>query len=103
LGDDGVLLLPTLGVIAPPHGAMNRASLCPGINGTVTSLTFCNLINLPAITLPAWSNPDPASGLPPGVVLACAPGSEAALLAAARYVEPALNPNRGPSGSEAAI
>jgi aspartyl-tRNA(Asn)/glutamyl-tRNA(Gln) amidotransferase subunit A/fatty acid amide hydrolase 2 len=97
LGDDSILLLPTLGLIAPPHGAMNRASLRPGVNGTVTSLTFCNLINLPAITLPAWSDPDPASGMPPGIMLACAPGSEAALLAAARYLEPALNPNAAPS------
>lgn len=93
LGGDGVLLLPTLGVIAPKHGAMNRASLRPGVNGTVTPLTFCNLINLPAITLPAWSDPDPPSGLPPGITLACAPGSEAALFAAARYLEPALNPH----------
>lgn len=93
LGSQGVLLLPTLGVVAPRHGAMNRASLRPGVNGTVTPLTFCNLIDLPAITLPAWSDPDPVSGLPPGVMLACAPGSEAALLAAARFLEPVLNPH----------
>lgn len=65
LGGDGVLLLPTLGVVAPKHGAMNRSSLRPGVNTTVTSLTFCNLVDLPAITLPAWSDPDPRSGLPP--------------------------------------
>lgn len=92
LGGEGILLLPTLGIIAPRHGQMNRASLRPGVNGTVTSLTFCNLIDLPAITLPAWSDPDPVSGLPPGIMLACAPGSEAALLAAARCLEPMLNP-----------
>ena len=74
------------------HDQMNRASLRPGVNGTVTSLTFCNLIDLPAITLPAWSDPDPVSGLPPGIMLACAPGSEAALMAAARCLEPMLNP-----------
>ncbi len=92
LGGDGILLLPTLGIVAPRHGRMNRASLRPGVNGTVTSLTFCNLIDLPAITLPAWSDPDPVSGLPPGITLACAPGSEAALIAAARCLEPTLNP-----------
>lgn len=92
LGSDGVLLLPTVGVMAPKHGAMNRVSLRPGVNGRVTPLTFCNLMNLPAITLPAWSDPDPASGFPPGIMLAAAPGSEAALLSAAGYLEPALNP-----------
>ena len=94
LGSDGVLLLPTLGVVAPKHGVMNRSSLRPGVNGRVTPLTFCNLINLPAITLPAWSDPDPVGGLPPGITLAVAPGSEAALLSAASYLEPALNPYR---------
>ena len=73
---------------------MNRASLRPGVNGRVTPLTFCNLVNLPAITLPAWSDPDPASGFPPGIMLAAAPGSEAVLLSAAGYLEPALNPYR---------
>jgi aspartyl-tRNA(Asn)/glutamyl-tRNA(Gln) amidotransferase subunit A/fatty acid amide hydrolase 2 len=92
LGSDGILLLPTIGVIAPKHGAMNRSSLRPGINGTVTPLTFCNLVDLPAITLPAWRDPDPDSGMPPGITLACAPGSEAALIAAALYLEPAMNP-----------
>lgn len=92
LGDDGVVLLPTLGILAPKHGAMNRSSLRPGVNGTVTPLTFCNLIDLPAITLPAWNDPDPDNGFPPAVMLACAPGGEAALLAAASYLEPVLNP-----------
>ncbi len=94
LGEDGILLLPTLGLIAPRHGAMNRGSLRPGVNATVTPLTFCNLIDLPAITLPAWSDPDPVSGIPPGITLACAPGSEGALMAAAQLLEPALNPYR---------
>jgi Asp-tRNA(Asn)/Glu-tRNA(Gln) amidotransferase A subunit family amidase len=94
LGSDGVLLLPTLGVMAPKHGAMNRASLRPGVNGRVTPLTFCNLMNLPAITLPAWRDPDPASGFPPGIMLAAAPGSEAALLSAAGFLESVLNPYR---------
>ena len=92
LGNDGILLLPTLGVVAPRHGAMNRFSLRPGVNGIFTPLTFCNLMDLAAVTLPAWSDPDPGSGLPPGITLACAPGSEGALLAAAKLVEPVLNP-----------
>jgi Asp-tRNA(Asn)/Glu-tRNA(Gln) amidotransferase A subunit family amidase len=40
LGRNGVLLLPTLGILAPKHGQMNRASLRPGVNGTVTAMTF---------------------------------------------------------------
>jgi Asp-tRNA(Asn)/Glu-tRNA(Gln) amidotransferase A subunit family amidase len=91
LGRDGVLLLPTLGVLAPPHGQMNRASLRPGVNGTVTAMTFCNYMNLPAITVPAWKDPDPETGLVPGVMLASAPGAEAALLDAAAALEAGIS------------
>lgn len=91
LGRNGILLLPTLGVLAPPHGQMNRASLRPGVNGTVTAMTFCNYMNLPAITVPAWKDPDPATGLVPGVMLACAPGAEAALLDAAAALEAGIS------------
>ena len=91
LGSDSVLLLPTIGVLAPKHGQMNRASLRPGVNGTVTAMTFCNYMNLPAITIPAWKDPDPESGLVPGVMLACAPGAEAALLDAAAALEAGIS------------
>ncbi len=87
LGNDGILLLPTLGLLAPPHGQMNRSSLRPGVNGTVTPVTFCNYMNLPAITIPAWSEADRETGLPPGIMLACAPGAEGALLDAAEVLE----------------
>lgn len=91
LGSDGVLMLPTIGVLAPPHGQMNRASLRPGVNGTVTAMTFCNYMNLPAITVPAWKDPDPETGLVPGVMLACAPGAEGALLDAAAALEAGIS------------
>ena len=91
LGRNGVLLLPTLGILAPKHGQMNRASLRPGVNGTVTAMTFCNTMNLPAITVPAWKDPDPATGLVPGVMLACAPGAEAALLDGAAALEAGIS------------
>lgn len=87
LGTDGVLLLPTLGLLAPPHGQMNRSSLKPGVNGTVTGLTLCNYANLPSITIPAWRSPDPETGLVPGVMLACAPGAEGMLLDVAAVLE----------------
>jgi len=90
LGEDGILLLPTVGMLAPRHGAMNRATLRPGPNGLVTPTTFCNYCDLPAISIPAWRHADPATGLPPSVMLACAPGAEGRLLDAAAVVESAL-------------
>lgn len=87
LGSDGILLLPTIGVIAPKHGRMNRDSLRPGVNNTVTSLTFCNYSDLPAISLPAWRDRDRDTGLPAAVMLACAPGAESNLLATAEALE----------------
>lgn len=89
-GSDGLVILPTVGIVAPKHGDMNRASLRPGVNRDMTAVTFCNAMNLPAISIPAWSDPDPKTGLPPSVMLACAPGSEALLLDAAQVVEEVL-------------
>lgn len=91
LGNDGVLLLPPLGMLAPRHGDMNRKTLRPGPNGLVTPITFCNYCDLPAISIPAWKHMDPATGLAPAVMLACAPGAEGRLLDAAAVVEAALN------------
>jgi Asp-tRNA(Asn)/Glu-tRNA(Gln) amidotransferase A subunit family amidase len=87
LGHDGILVLPTLGLLAPKHGAMNWVSLRPGVNGLLTADTFANYINLSAITLPAHRHADPATGLKPGIMLACAPGAEAKLLDAAAALE----------------
>lgn len=91
LGDDGVLLLPSLGLLAPRHGGMNRSTLKPGVNGTMTPMTFCNAMDLPAITIPAWSNQDAATGLVPGITLASAPGAEGTLLDAASVLEAGFN------------
>lgn len=90
LGADGVLVLPTLGLLAPPHGKMNRQSLKPGVNGLFTAHTMGNYLDLPAIAIPAWKFKDPATGLPPSISIMCAPGAEAKLFAAARCVEAAL-------------
>jgi Asp-tRNA(Asn)/Glu-tRNA(Gln) amidotransferase A subunit family amidase len=87
LRGDGILILPTLGLLAPKHGVMNRVSLRPGVNGLLTADTFANYINLSAITLPAHQHADPATGLKPGIMLACAPGAEAKLLDAAAALE----------------
>jgi len=87
LGNDAVMLLPTLGTLAPRHGQMNRLSLKAGVNGLFTSLTLCNYLNLPAITVPAWRCRDKETGMVPGVMLVAAPGAEALLLTVAEYLE----------------
>jgi Asp-tRNA(Asn)/Glu-tRNA(Gln) amidotransferase A subunit family amidase len=89
LGDDGILLLPTLGMLAPAHGRMNRDSLRPGVNGKMTPVTFANIMDMPAITLPSWPHRDDATGLSPAVMLVCARGAEGALLDAAAALESA--------------
>lgn len=90
LGRDGILLLPTLGTLALPHGQMNKIAMKPGVNGLFTATTFCNYIDLPAITVPAPGFRSPESGLIPGVMLAACPGSEGPLLDAAAALEKGL-------------
>lgn len=91
LGNNGVMVLPTLGLLAPEHGKMNRLSLKPGINGMFTSYTMGNYLDLPSIAIPAWKFCDAATGLPASISVMCAPGAEAKLFAAAKLVEAALN------------
>lgn len=91
LGEDGVLVLPTLGLLAPPHGKMNAESLKPGVNGLFTAHTMGNYLDLPAIAIPAWKYCDPQTGLPPSISVLCAPGGEARLFAAAKLIEVALS------------
>ena len=80
LGSDGLILLPTLGTLAPRHGEMNRLSFRPGVNGVMTPLTLCNYLDLPAVSVPAWRYTDAATGLAPGVMLVARPGGESLLL-----------------------
>lgn len=87
LGSDGVMLLPTLGLLAPRHGEMNRLSLRPGVNRLMTPLTLCNYLDLPAVTVPAWRHRDDPTGLAPGIMLVSAPGAEGLLLDTARVLE----------------
>jgi Asp-tRNA(Asn)/Glu-tRNA(Gln) amidotransferase A subunit family amidase len=91
LGEDGVMVLPTLGLLAPHHGKMNRQSLKPGVNGLFTAHTMGNYLDLPAIAVPAWKFRDSATGLVPSVSVLCAPGAEARLFEAAATVEAAVN------------
>jgi Asp-tRNA(Asn)/Glu-tRNA(Gln) amidotransferase A subunit family amidase len=91
LGNDGVLVLPTLGMLAPKHKEMNRKTLRPGLNRLMTPLTFCNYCDLPAIAIPAWRYADAATGLPPSVMVICAPGTESRLFDVAAALEAQLN------------
>lgn len=92
LGGDGILCLPTLGMLAPKHGAMNRITLLsPGVNKLMTADTFVNYINLSALSVPAWRFQDAQTGLVPGIMLACAPGAEGALLDTAAALENGLS------------
>jgi aspartyl-tRNA(Asn)/glutamyl-tRNA(Gln) amidotransferase subunit A/fatty acid amide hydrolase 2 len=91
LGDDGILVLPTLGLLAPKHGEMNRLSLKPGVNGLFTAHTLGNYLDLPAMAIPAWKFRDRLTGQPPSISVMCAPGAESRLFAAAKRIEAALN------------
>ena len=92
IGDDGVIVLPTLGLVAPKHNVFNRISLLdPRVNGLFTSHTLGNYLDLSAISVPAWKYCDPKTGLPASVLLMCIPGQEAKLFATAKVVEAALN------------
>jgi Asp-tRNA(Asn)/Glu-tRNA(Gln) amidotransferase A subunit family amidase len=91
LGADGVMVLPTLGLLAPHHGKMNRQSLKPGVNGLFTAHTMGNYLDLPAIAVPAWKFRDSATGLVPSISVLCAPVAEARLFEAAATVEAAVN------------
>lgn len=91
LGNNGILLLPTIGTLAPHHREMNKISLKPGVNGIFTATTFCNYMDLPAVTIPAWPCRNPHSGLVPGVMLVASPGAENLLFDAATALEHGLS------------
>ncbi|GAB3299616.1 amidase [Epidermidibacterium keratini] len=82
LGDDDVLVSPTVGITAPPIG--ERETVVEGASGAtraiVTNLTTrWNLLGFPAISVPCGD----IDGLPVGLQLVAKPGSESALFAAA--------------------
>ena len=91
MGRDGILILPTTGLLAPKHGVMNLAKFRKSMKPLVSSLSLINCLDLSAITLPARSFRNVHSGLIPGITLACAPGSEPLLLDTAEQLESHLN------------
>ncbi len=90
LGDDGLLLLPTNGALAMEHGEAAAYMARPGVRPVFTPTIFINAMNLPAISIPAWTHRDPGTGLVPGVQLACAPGAEDLLFRTAQTLEAAF-------------
>ena len=88
LGDDGVLLLPTTPQVAFQHG---RA---PATQADFTALA--NIAGLPALACPAGRDAD---GLPVSIQLVGPPGSDRALIALARTLEPALGGAVLPKGT----
>lgn len=90
LGADGVLLLPTSGALAMKHGKAAATVLRPGIPGVFVPTLFVNILDLSAISIPSWFDIDGKTGLVPGLMLACRPGSEAVLLDAAAKLESLL-------------
>ncbi|NBB73202.1 MAG: hypothetical protein GVY35_05910 [Bacteroidetes bacterium] len=98
LGADGVLLLPTNGALAMPHGEAADYMARPGVRTLFTPTIYANVLNLPAISVPAWTDRDPETGLVPGVMLCSAPGGEEALFGAAEALEDVINPVVGQRG-----
>jgi len=92
LGRDGVLLLPTNGALAMPHGEAADYMARPGVRTLFTPTIYANVLNLPAISVPAWTDRDPQTGLVPGIMLCSAPGGEEALFDAAVTLEEVINP-----------
>lgn len=90
LDTDGILLLPTNGALAMKHGQAAAYMARPGVRSLFTPTVFVNALNLPAISIPAWTHRDRSTGLVPGVQLACAPGAEDLLFRTAAHLESAL-------------
>lgn len=84
IGEDGVAVCPVFPTTAPPHGYSYLALLT-----TLSYQVWVNLAGLPALALPVGFS---HAGMPVGVQLVGAPGSEATLLAAGMAVQRALMP-----------
>ena len=91
LGSDGIVILPTSGLLAPKHGQMNMVKFRPKKKPLITPLVLINSLNLSAITVPAFRFRDNRTGLVPGITLASAPGNEGALLDVAEVLEKAFD------------
>jgi len=87
LGKNGVLILPTLGILAPKHKKFIPQYNKPGVIEIITPVSFCNILNLSCVTIPAWKFQKNKDTDPPGIQLVCAPGNEELLLNIAEQLE----------------
>lgn len=90
---NGVLILPTAGILTPAHKKFIPQYNKPGIVEIITPVSFCNVLNLSCITIPAWKFQKNSETNPPGVQLVTAPGNEEILLDVAQQLEEHLNHN----------
>jgi Asp-tRNA(Asn)/Glu-tRNA(Gln) amidotransferase A subunit family amidase len=90
LGTDGILVLPTTGILAPAHRKFVPQYNKPGVIRIITPVSFCNVLNLGCITIPAHRFRSNASTNPPGIQLVAARGNEALLLDVAERLEAEL-------------
>jgi Asp-tRNA(Asn)/Glu-tRNA(Gln) amidotransferase A subunit family amidase len=81
-----------------PHGEAADYMARPGVRMLFTPTIYANVLNLPAVSVPAWTDRDPETGLVPGVMLCSAPGGEDALFSAAEALEDVINPVVGQRG-----
>lgn len=84
---NSVLILPTLGILAPKHKDFIKQYTKVGVIDIITPVSFCNIYNLSCITVPGWKYQYDKTKNPPGIQLVTAPGNEEMLLNAARVVE----------------
>jgi Asp-tRNA(Asn)/Glu-tRNA(Gln) amidotransferase A subunit family amidase len=90
LGKNGILLLPTVGILAPMHKKFIPQYNKPGIIEIITPISFCNVLNLSCISLPAWKYQKNKNINPPGLQLISASGNEELLLNVAENIESQL-------------
>lgn len=90
LGTNGVLILPTVGIQAPLHKKFIPRYNKPGVIEIITPVSFCNVLNLSCITIPAWKFRKDKKSNPPAIQLVSAPGNEALLLNTAEQLETGL-------------
>jgi Asp-tRNA(Asn)/Glu-tRNA(Gln) amidotransferase A subunit family amidase len=88
--NDGILILPTAGILAPRHGKFTPQYNKPGVIEIITPVSFCNVYNLSCITIPARKYQKSPEINPPGIQLATAAGNEELLLNVAAQLEGAL-------------
>lgn len=91
LGPNGILILPTLGILAPKHKKFIPQYSKPGVIEIITPISFCNILNLSCITIPAKKYQRDQNINPPAIQLICPAGSEELLLNVAEVLEEEMN------------